>query len=33
MRDVKVWISGGRYALQDEADRTYRNETGGVLIG
>jgi integrative and conjugative element protein (TIGR02256 family) len=34
MRDVKAWISSGSLnVLQDEADRSYRNETGGVLIG
>jgi integrative and conjugative element protein (TIGR02256 family) len=34
MRGVKAWISSGSFnELQDEGDRNYRNETGGVLIG
>jgi integrative and conjugative element protein (TIGR02256 family) len=34
MRDVKAWISSQSLnALRAEADRSYDNETGGVLIG
>jgi integrative and conjugative element protein (TIGR02256 family) len=34
MRDVEAWISSESLkVLQDEANRSYRDETGGVLIG